>query len=174
MGETTDKTRSEITALRTQMSGLVSDLRHTADDSAKAAAPLVAVAAGLGVLALGVVMVVKHRNKKQAKELVGTLKQVAVALQDHPTMSVEALGALPANALCEVIERKPTEPTLGARLMEAAVRTAVSTAVSFGLKALRERLVQMPSLGGGQGGSGGSLNGKASGHGARTGAGHHS
>ncbi|HLI56252.1 MAG TPA: hypothetical protein VKY26_04370, partial [Actinomycetota bacterium] len=111
---------------------------------------------------------------KQAKELVGTLKQVAVALQDHPTMSVEALGALPANALREVIERKPTEPTLGARLMEAAVRTAVSTAVSFGLKALRERLVQMPSLGGGQGGSGGSLNGKASGHGARTGAGHHS
>lgn len=171
MGEATDKTRSEITALRTQMSGLVSDLRHTADDSAKAAAPLVAVAAGLGVLALGVVMVVKHKNKKQAKELVGTLKQVALALQDHPTMSVEALGALPANALREVIERKPTEPPLGARLMEVAVRTAVSTVVSFGLKALRERLMQVPSLGGGQDGS---LNGKAAGHGARTGAGHRS
>lgn len=162
MGETTDKTRSEITALRTQMSGLVSDLRHTADDSAKAAAPMIAVAAGLGVLALGVVVLVKHKNKKRAKALVGTLKQVAVALQEHPTMSVEALGALPANALREVIERKPTEPPLGTRLMEVAVRTAVSSAVSFGLKALRERLMQSPGLSGGVSGS--KLNGKAGGH----------
>lgn len=143
------------------MSGLVSDLRHTADDSAKAAAPMIAVAAGLGVLALSVVVLVKHKNKKRAKSLVGTLKQVAVALQEHPTMSVEALGALPANALREVIERKPTEPPLGTRLMEVAVRTAVSSAVSFGLKALRERLMQSPGL---SGVSGSKLNGKAGGH----------
>ncbi|MGH2718472.1 MAG: hypothetical protein ACRDJU_07835 [Actinomycetota bacterium] len=153
------------------MSGLVNDLRHTADDSAKAAAPMIAVAAGVGAVALGVVMLVKHKNKKRANELVGTLKKVALALQEHPTASVEALGALPANALREVIERKPTEPPLGTRLMETAVRTAVSTAVSFALKALKDRLMQVPSRSGGSHDS--KLNGKASAQAARAAAGHH-
>jgi hypothetical protein len=141
MGETADKTLGEIVRLRAEMSKRVADLRHDAEDSARSAAPLAVAAAGVGMLVLGVVIVVKHRHKAEARRLVGTLKQLAETLEKHPATSIAALGALPAHALQEVIERKPSEPPLGTKLLEVAVRSAVTTAVGFGLKALRDRLV---------------------------------
>jgi nucleotide-binding universal stress UspA family protein len=144
MGETADQTRTEITALREQMTSRLATLRHTADDSARQAVPIAVAAAGLGVVAIGAVVFLRHRHKAHARELVGTLKRLAESLQQDPGTSLQALGSLPSEALREVIERKPTQPPLGAKLLDTAVRAAVSTAVGFGLRTLRDRLFTPP------------------------------
>lgn len=120
------------------MSERVTEIRTTAQDSARAVIPAGAALAGVAALAATAIIVVRHRRHAATRRLIGNLKTLAETIQD-PAVPVEALGKLPAKALSEVIERQPPPP-LGARLLEVAVKTAVTTAVGFGLKALRERM----------------------------------
>jgi hypothetical protein len=141
MGETADQTARELAQLRAKMSDEIGALRHESVETAKGATPLAIAAAGLGVLVVGVLVVVRHRHKAEAKRLVGTLKRLAETLESRPDVAIGALGSLPGDALREVIERKPSEPRMGAKLLEVAVKSAVTTAIGFGLRELKDRLV---------------------------------
>lgn len=150
MGETADQTARELSELRAQMSSKVTSLRSDAAVTAQAATPLLVAVAGLGAVVVGSVLFLRHRHKADAKRLVGTLKRLAETLEARPDIALGTLGSMPADALREVIERKPSSGKGGAgsRVVEVAVRSAVTTAVGFALSELKDRLLSPASANG--------------------------
>ncbi|GAC1362937.1 MAG: hypothetical protein NVSMB32_03900 [Actinomycetota bacterium] len=139
MGETADQTAAEIARLRADMSGRVGDVKRAADRAAHEALPLAIGVVGVGAAVGAVVLYIRHRHKKEARTVKARLKRLVDTLQD-PAASLETLAKPAKDALRSELravaaagkERTP----LGERLLEIAVKAAVSAGVPIALKAL--------------------------------------
>jgi hypothetical protein len=111
MGETADKTRSEIVQLRAEMSEKVVDLRRAAERPVRMAKVAAAGAAAL-VVVVGAAMLVRRARQRQASE----------HLQARVRSDVP----------------KETHRPLHEKVLESAARAAATAAVGYALKSLQD------------------------------------
>lgn len=137
MGETADQTAAEIAALRTQMSARVDDLRQDVERKGRELLPILLGAAGVGGVLGSLFLYMRHRKKKRVRKARRTIRRFAKTLTE-PDMAMESLLALPVRQALQVelLEEHKEPELLTHKLLQTAVKTAMTTAVPIVLKAL--------------------------------------
>lgn len=139
------------------MTQRAADVRAAAGHSAHAALPAVVGLVGLGAAVGSLMMVLKYRRRARERSFRGRMSKLSEALQ-HPAPALDAISHSAQEKLraeLGAFTAKPQRPALGSRLLEVAVKAAVSTATGVVLKAAVNQLLHTaggPS-GTGRGGS---------------------
>lgn len=148
MGETADQTRRELIQLRTQMSASVASLRRSTQATARRAAPLVGMVAAIGAAVGTAVVLARRRRRAEERSLRAKLHRLAGAVE-NPGASLGSLAEASRDKVRKELNRElavqPSPPPLSHKLAEAAVRSAVSAAVPFLLKAVMRKLAVSPN-----------------------------
>lgn len=144
MGETPDQTRTELDELRADMTRKAADIRAAAEHSAHAAVPAALGLAAVGAAVGGVVLLLRQRRRARQRSFRGRMAKLTEAVQ-HPAPALDALTHSAQEKLRSELREfaaKPQRPGLGARLLEVAVKAAVTTGTTFALKAAVAQLAQ--------------------------------
>ena len=141
------------------MTRRAADVRAAAEHSAHAALPAALGLVGLGAAVGGLVVVLKYRRRARERSFRGRMSKLSEALQ-HPAPALDALTHSAQDKLRAELRDfagtgKAQRPGLGSRLLEVAVKAAVSTATGVVLKTLVAQVLHAAggSAGPGQDGS---------------------
>lgn len=126
------------------MTQRAADVRAAAGHSAHAALPAALGLVGLGAAVGSLLVVLKYRRAARARSFRGRMSKLSEALQ-HPAPALDALSHSAQDKLRAELRdfaATPPRPGLGGRLLEVAVKAAVSTATGVVLKAVVAQVVR--------------------------------